>query len=82
MSEILTSQLSHFVAIDEDLGCERVDYSLGIHPMPDGYALMLDADRIYYYWMRSDGVQSVIHWDKWAVWRWAKMDKETPCLHE
>ena len=53
----------------EQLGCERRDKSLGIKSMPDGYALMLDTDRMYYFWVDGKGKTSVEHWDKWAVWR-------------
>jgi hypothetical protein len=49
--------------------------NLGIQKMPDGYSLMLDDDGQYFYWERArDGATSVIHWNKWAVWRGAKLD--------
>lgn len=48
--------------------------SLGIQSMPEGYALMLNPDETHYYWLRADGVESVIHWDRWAVYRGAKSD--------
>ncbi|QAY17991.1 hypothetical protein [Pseudoalteromonas phage C7] len=48
--------------------------SLGFASMPEGYALMLNADRSHYYWIRYDGVESVISWDKWSVYRGAVSD--------
>lgn len=56
-------------------GCEDVSHCLGFRPMPEGYALMLDADRMFFFWMeRSTGRESDIHWDRWAVYRGAKSD--------
>ena len=55
-------------------GCRRVDQSLGIQKMPEGYALMLDADEMYYFWLRHDGAESCIHWNKWAVRKGAIAD--------
>ena len=49
-----------------------VSNSLGIKKMPEGYALMINDDRTHHYWLRlSDELESVIHWDKWSVWRGA-----------
>lgn len=53
-------------------GCRLMD--LGIHKMPFGYALMLDADELYFYWLRYDGLESSQHWNKWAIFRGAKMN--------
>ena len=53
-------------------GCREM--SLGIVNMPDGYALMLNGDESHFYWLRHDGVESVIHWNRWAVYRGAKSD--------
>ena len=63
--------LSKQINDHEDLG-SRVVY-LGLQRMPSGYVLMQDLDG-YYYWLRHDGEQSVIHWDRWAVYYWAKDD--------
>ena len=57
-------RLEDHVKAHEDLGCQRRDIR---HPMPDGYALMLDHDEMYYYWLRHDGSTSEVHWNKWAV---------------
>lgn len=62
------------VADHVKIGCIDKTDSLGICNMPDGYALMLDADHMYFYWLRHDGVESVVCWDKWAVYRGAKKD--------
>lgn len=55
------------VADHESHGARRVDRSLGIQKMPDGYALMLDADEMYFYWLAYDGRYSAEHWNKWSV---------------
>ena len=57
-------------------GSEDRSKSLGIQTMPEGYALMLNPDRTHYYWLRHDGVESVINWDKWSVYRGAIANKE------
>lgn len=57
----------------ERWGCRRCDKMLGIQRMPDGYALMLDADEMYFFWLDGNGGASVAHWDKWAVFRGAKL---------
>jgi hypothetical protein len=56
------------------LGCTHADRMLGFQKMPDGYSLMLDADQMYFFWLRHDGAESVIHWNKWAVRRGAIAD--------
>lgn len=61
-----------------DCGCADMSYSLGIQKMPEGYALMLDADGMFFFWMHKDtGRESDIHWSKWAVYRGAKAHAET-----
>jgi hypothetical protein len=55
------------VADHESFGARRADKSLGFQKMPDGFALMLDADEMYFYWLRADGQYSAEHWNKWAV---------------
>lgn len=56
-------------------GCEDVSHILGFQKMPDGYSLMLDADQMYFFWMeRATGRESGTHWDRWAVYRSAKID--------
>ena len=59
------------VANHERAGCRRADRSLGFRKMPDGYALMLDSDEMYFYWLREDGCYSPIDWNKWRVRRGA-----------
>lgn len=74
------SELSALLAVHVldhvDHGCHGMDDSLGIQKMPEGYALMLNSDKSHFYWLRYDGVESCICWDKWAVYRGAKTDKE------
>lgn len=59
----------------ESVGSYHVGDSLGFCNMPEGYALMLNPDRTHYYWLRWDGMESAICWDRWAVYRGAKTDK-------
>lgn len=55
-----------------DCGCRDVSDSLGIQKMPTGYALMLDADEMFYFWFElASGAESSIHWNRWAVYRGA-----------
>jgi hypothetical protein len=70
MEDALDAEISHHTR----LGCRRMD--LGFQEMPPGYALMLDADELYFYWLRYDGLESSQHWNKWAVYRGAKMNHE------
>lgn len=74
------SELSALLAVHVldhvDTGCHGMDDSLGVQKMPEGYALMLNSDESHFYWLRYDGVESCICWDKWAVYRGAKADKE------
>lgn len=55
-------------------GSTDMSASLGIKKMPEGYALMLNPDKTHYYWLRKCGLESCIHWDKWAVYRGAKQN--------
>ncbi|MCP4101997.1 MAG: hypothetical protein GY750_11290 [Lentisphaerae bacterium] len=59
---------------DHEETCGSQERLLGIQEMPKGYALMINPDRTHFYWLRHDGVESAIHWDKWAVYRWAISD--------
>ena len=56
-------------------GCLDMNHSLGIQQMPQGYALMLNPDHTHYYWLRADGMESVIDWNKWRVYRGAKKNR-------
>lgn len=60
-----------------DFGEIRCDEMLGFQKMPEGYELWLNPDRTHFYWLQTDtGRESVIHWDKWAIYRGAKKDQE------
>jgi hypothetical protein len=72
----MTNELEQQVADHERHGARRVDKSLGFHKMPDGFALMLDADEMYFYWLQADGRYSEKHWDKWAVRRGAMLRRQ------
>lgn len=65
----ISDRLSVLVADYEAHGAERRDSAMGIQHMPTGYALMLNADRTHYFWLRHDGVEGPIGWDKWRVRR-------------
>lgn len=54
--------------------CRNFSDRLGKARMPEGYAIMLDHDETFFYWLRHDGAQSDVHWNKWAVYRAAKAD--------
>lgn len=52
------------------------DYTdrLGIQKMPPGYLLIgLDSGHFIFERVR-DEAESPIHWNRWAVWRWAWQD--------
>lgn len=66
--------LEKHIADHVECGCRYSNGSLGIQDMPPGYALMLDADELYYYWLRADGVTSDIHWSQWAIRKGAIAD--------
>lgn len=56
-----------------ECGCHEV--GLGAVSMPIGYSLWLDADGMYYCWLRAaDGVTSVIFASRWAAYRSAIAD--------
>lgn len=64
---MISAELDKQVADHERHGARRMDRSLGIQTMPAGFALMLDADEMYYYWLAYDGRYGAEHWNKWAV---------------
>lgn len=68
--------LQQQIDADESLGCHDMSKSLGFQKMPTGYALMLNSDESHFYWLRHDGLQSCICWDKWAVYRGAVDDSK------
>jgi len=57
-------------------GCQDWSGRLGIATMPEGYALILNPDGSHFFWLRHDGAESPIHWDKWAIYRGAKINKD------
>jgi hypothetical protein len=65
--KIESAGLQKHIRALEDLGCIHMERSLGFAKMPEGYALMLNADRTHYFWLRHDGGESDVHWNKWAV---------------
>lgn len=56
------------------LGGRRVDDALGAVKMPYGYALIIDGDEHYYNWLDYRGQEGPQHWDRWAVYRMAKLN--------
>jgi hypothetical protein len=67
------ASLEEAVADDVSIGCCDASKSLGIVQMPEGFALMLNPDRTHYYYL-SATQESCIHWNKWAIYRWAKAE--------
>lgn len=63
----------------ESYGCQRG--ALGIQQMPEGYALMLNADQSHYFWLTADETEGPIDWNKWRVrrnaWARARMQRGT-----
>lgn len=76
MTTLEPAALEKHVASAVCMGCTHADQMLGIQKMPPGYALMLDADQMYFFWLRHDGAESCIHWNKWAVRKGALIDGE------
>lgn len=64
--------LSEHIKEHEYLGCSKA--SMGRARIPEGYAIMVDSDGVYTYWLREDGITSCNHRNKWAVLRGAKQD--------
>lgn len=58
--------------IDDYVSLGATQGKLGIQKMPKGYALMLNIDRTHYYWINVNRDESGKHWDKWAIYRYAK----------
>lgn len=56
-------------AVADMPGCRRVDHSLGIQKMPEGYALMLDTDGVYFFWLDAEGNEGPSDWNMWRVRR-------------
>jgi hypothetical protein len=62
------------IADHQALGARQV--GLGIQQMPNGYAIMLNADESHYYWLRHDGATSEVHWNKWRIYHGAVLNAE------
>ena len=56
------------------LGSHRTNFGK-VRP-PAGYDVLSNPDGTHYYWVCHDGRESVIHWDRWAAYRGAKVDAE------
>lgn len=56
---------------ENDLGCLHMPRALGMHRMPEGYALMLNYDRTHYFWINHESREGGIEWDRWRVRRGA-----------
>lgn len=66
------SDLTAHIKTHESIGSFDASGSLGFKKMPEGYALMLNPERTHFYWLSYEGEESCIHWNKWAVYKWAK----------
>jgi hypothetical protein len=49
---------------------------LGAIRMPEGYALMLDPDGMFFFWLRDDGERSADDSHRWDVRRAAIADSK------
>ena len=58
----------------DEYGCIDHTDRLGISKMPPGYRLLQLDSGHFIYERESDGVESCIHWSKWAVRKWAFAD--------
>jgi len=67
--------LTEHIADHEAIGSLNVSRELGIQKIPEGYALMIDPDEIYYYWLREDGKEGSGSLNKWTAYRGAKANK-------
>lgn len=70
INEELNEQIKFYV----DEGCRDVSSCLGFVKMPKGYALMLNSDESHFFWLRHDGLESVIYCNRWDVYRMAKLN--------
>lgn len=66
--------LSSLIRDEEYIGSTCCNHSLGIQQMPIGYALMLNPDGTHYYGVKWTREESSEHWNKWAIYNWAKKD--------
>lgn len=58
-------------------GCRDVSHSLGFTNMPKPWALMIDADGMFYFgFNKRTGVEMSPTWDKWSVYRSCRMEQE------
>lgn len=63
------------IAFYEEMGCEDWSKRFGFVRMPTGYRCFLNADRSHFFGLRlSDGMETCIHWNPWAIYRWAVAD--------
>lgn len=70
----MQTSLQRHIRDHEKSGCREVSRILGAIKMPEGYALMLDGDEMYFYWLRHDGGESCICWNQWWVRKGAVAD--------
>ena len=67
--------LEYHINDHERVGSTHAPKALGFCKMPKGYALMVDPDDMFYYWLRYDGTESRQGWNRWAAYRGAVKDK-------
>ena len=71
ISEALLEEVNEYI----DIGCQYTPRALGFQSMPEGYALMVNADCTHYFWICEDGRDSCIG-SMWGVYYGAKEDQE------
>jgi hypothetical protein len=77
ISDAITDALTKEVSNHVEQGCRDASRTLGFCHMPHGYALMLNSDADHYYWLKHDGSEGEINWDRWAVYRSARRNTYT-----
>lgn len=64
----MAARLHNEIRNAEDDGCRLC--SFGAVKVPDGFAVLLNADQSHFFGLKWDGTESEIHWNRWAVYRW------------
>jgi hypothetical protein len=62
--EAMTEMIKKYM----ELGCTLARFGIRTR-IPEGYAILLNADESHYFWIDYKGNESAIHWNKWAIWR-------------
>ncbi|MEO1608698.1 MAG: hypothetical protein AAFR90_05000 [Pseudomonadota bacterium] len=74
-----STKLKNSIVIEKDknegkCNSQRCDKALGRAKMPEGYELWRDGDGCYWWSHPASYRSSSLHWDRWAIYRSAKID--------